>query len=204
MRVNQYFRKVIDEVFGEVLLHYGGVVEEAKTVSNVVRYSTSSWFVEFCYLVEESPNYCPHVGIGPLPELSPIERDRQVDIQCTVPVEASDLKNYFLNWRYADENEMRRSYENVRDIVFVQYAAKFLLDRDSLKALVVSCSDECNRKWRKQINDHNDSIYRTKASEAFREKRFTDFIVQMSLIPDERKTALEIKKVAFARKQLRK
>ncbi|WP_146522387.1 hypothetical protein [Stieleria varia] len=133
-----------------------------------------------------------------------MDRNRQVNILFTVPEQFSELRVYGPRWQYANESEMRVSMTRVRDEVFLPYAVPVLLDGQQLVEIVRRRSEQVNAEWRKQINDHNDSIYRTKASEAFREKRFTDFIVQMSLIPDERKTALEIKKVAFARKQLRK
>lgn len=201
MTAEDYFVRIAREVFASRLSDLGA--EEVKIDLLTVRYQTLGWFVELFALGEDGPRYCPRVAVGPLPELGIMERDKQVDIMHTLPV-GDPLRNYNLDWRYTNPDEMRHSFTRTLNEIFIPCALPLVLVPAQLKGLVVARSEDINKRWHEEIQSHNDSIYREKAIAAFTSKSWRIFLENIRHISEERQTDIERAKIQYAEKQLRK
>jgi hypothetical protein len=198
MIAEKYFEETALRVFADYLGGLGMNLVEADETH--LRYSGAHCFIEVFVLSDDGPKYSPRIEMGPLPELGVMSRDRQVDIMHTLPV-SSPLRRYNLEWRYADAEEMEAVFVRARDQIFDVYARPLLSKHDDLIELVQERSKEISERWQEEIADHNDTIYRRNAAKAFAEKRYREFIHEISKIPNERLSATELKKLSYALRQ---
>jgi hypothetical protein len=77
------------------------------------------------------------------------------------------------------------------------------LSRWDTKRLTELLTERCrilDAEWKRQTDDHNDSVYRNKAETAFRSKEYAKAIEAYEKIPPERRTQIDDFKLRLARK----
>ncbi len=169
--------------------------------SDVVRYQSSLWFAEVERLWKDGPRYCPRMHIGALVPNHADLRRRSVDICHTVPAE-HELRRYNFLWRYTSPVECAAALTKVRDLILEPFARPYLDDVPRLIALLSARARELDQEWQEQIDSHNESILRTAAEEAFREKDYEQVDRNYSRIDNARLSQLERQKLEFAKSRL--
>ena len=148
-------------------------------------------------LTEDGPNYSPRIAIGPLPEMGPLPRHREVDIMHTVSPE-NPLRQYNVLWQFRNPLEMCDIFLRVREEIFKPFAEPYLRDAPCLCKLVSQRCAEVERNWHTQIVDHNEGICRKKAEKAFRACNYTEYLTLLSSISQERHSDIDKKRIAIA------
>lgn len=201
MNIHQYFEPVATAVFDSVLKSLGAIRSPSKDPLTV-RYEADDWFLECIVLLEDGPQRCPRVVVGPLPELGFMARDKQIDVLHTTPI-GSVLRSYNFDWCYESEDEMRISFEKVRDRIFIPFTVPLLRSPRLLESAVRQRSAEINARWEKENKLHNASVYRSLASKAWATKDFAEFIAQMAKIDQIDPaflTSIDHARLSYARK----
>ncbi|MCA8990070.1 MAG: hypothetical protein KDA78_20655 [Planctomycetaceae bacterium] len=114
----------------------------------------------------------------------------------------SEEYGYNLRWLYKNRDELRSALTSVRDRILAVHTLPFLQNMARLKALVIQRRDIIESEWIKELNEHNDSIYRAKAEVAFRNKHYEEVVQCYSKIPSERLTRIDQTKLNIARKRM--
>ncbi len=192
----EYFCEVARTVFDDYFQELGAVREPSDSLT-CVRYSTDEWFVGILYLPSDGPNYVPRLEIGCQNGQFADPRRNRIDIMHTAP-EGSEEHEYNLRWRYRSAEQLATVLRDVRDRILAVSAVPFLRDTNRLQALLKERHDVVEAEWKKQINNHNDSIHRQAAEAAFTSKDYEKAITCYGEISEERQSKIDKSKLRIA------
>jgi len=197
MTADVFFIDVATAVFDDFFQKYGAQ-REPMTDPTAVRYSTDAWFAEVLYLPSDGPNYSPRVEIGCCPGIFDDPRRNRVDVMHTA-AQNSEEYDYNLRWRYQTREALNSALIAVRDRILNVYSLPYLQDTNRLRTLLEQRHNVVEAAWTTEIDEHNDSIFRTDAEVAFRHKDYEKVIQCYGNIPPERRTKIDDSKLEIAR-----
>jgi hypothetical protein len=195
--IDTYFVDMVTSTLDDYFLHLGAC-RDVSSDTTVVRYSADEWFAEVLYIPTDGPKYSPRIVIGCRPEQFADPRRNRVDVMYTAP-DDSEEHHYNLRWRYQSPSELESVLESVKDRILEVYTTPFLQDTDRLRKLLQQRNDIVEAEWTQEINEHNDSVWRTKAETAFRARDYENAIRHYEAIPTERRSRVDQAKLDFAR-----
>ncbi|MFN0195371.1 MAG: hypothetical protein ACKVT0_01390 [Planctomycetaceae bacterium] len=200
LTADTYFAEAVTSIFDRFFREQDAR-REAFVCRNMVRYSTTNWFAEVLYLPFDGPKYSPRVEIGPVPEIFDDPRRNRVDVMHTAPSDTEEHE-YNLRWCFQSHHELEAALIAVRDRILTIYTVAYLQDSELLKRLLIYRRDVVEATWTNEINEHNDSIIRAEAEKAFFDKDYVRAIQKYYLIPHERRTQIDEKKLLIAKSRV--
>lgn len=176
--------------------------------SETVCYETSDWFVEIfeypgdthAHGYDGRPCHYLTLGFGMVPQN---EQGGGITgwAEDTIPKQSPLLSNKIL-WRYTDHTEMMEVFIRARDEIFVPFTLPILLDRQALVSFLERISRERNQRWADEIDTHNSSVYHSMAEEAYRAKKFAEYLAQIRKVPPHKLTKVDRARIAFVSKRV--
>lgn len=194
------FRNVISEIFNDLMSELGAFnvnIDEFDTT-----YQSKDWFVRVFSFPGHGSKREPRIEIGPLPSNIGFDRNKMFDILHTLP-EDSPLKRYNVLWPYGSVEEMTSVFLRIRDEIFKQYAIPVLLNQTKLRALMNKMSKLNDQIAHDEITNHNDSVFRSKATAAYLSKNFSEYVENMEKISLDKLLKSDVAKLNFAKKRMR-
>lgn len=194
--VDSYFIDVVTSVFDNFFRDLGAK-RDRKCDDRTVRYSTEAWFAEVLWLSHDGPRYSPRVEIGCNNGQFDDPRRNRVDVMHTAPLSSEECE-YNIRWRYENCDELRTALVFVRDRILAVHTLPFLQNPALLKSLLIRRRDILESEWVSELNDHNDSVFRARAENAFRSNAYAEAVQWYHKIPIERLTRIDQSKMQIA------
>lgn len=172
-------------------------------------FETSDWFVEIFEYPGEAhahgkdgrPCHYLHIHIGPLVGSDAQRKAISVSIDHAIPKQSPLISDKIL-WRYCDNGEMLKVFNRARDEIFIPFVLPILLDKRAVQDLLDRVRMEIEDQWAEEILQHNLSIDRRSAQDAFKAKDFAEYLAQVRKIPSQHQTKVDLARIKFASKRI--
>jgi hypothetical protein len=179
---------------------------EDSQFSRTICFKTDDWFVEIyeypgeghAHAYDGRPCHYVHVCVGQVDD----PPDQGEDIGAAIP-DDSPLKEDKVLWRYSDLEEMRQVLVRARDQIFFPFVIPILSDRQTFRDFLDRIRSERKERWHEQIADHNSSVYRSKAEDAYKAKDFHRYLAEIEKVPSSRLTRIELARIKFVSKRVK-
>lgn len=195
----KYFAETCREILSEYLEHRKFRETRLTNGSGVV-YSRTDTFLEIGYDTHLYPEYTTLIAVGIIEGGGKNKGgSSRVPMWYIIPKDHRTRGH----WRFRSRDELARVLEEVRAALETTLIP-LLANRGELERLIGDFQREVDSNRQEEYARHNDTICRTNATKAFSEKDYGKFVQEMSKIPEERRSAAEVKKLSYALRQVNK